>query len=166
MGDLLTNPLKLTSAWFRMYFDAQSSGWLNFFKRSYNLFNCLWWKCIFLDEWLILMVKVLWIDVRELAHEIWMFAIMILVLVHVLYQLAQENMLKNANGTQRVAMFDWECASYSCHSNCRTFLSTGSYSLIILLSITLPVIKDTYAMFTSTIDVNVYVVVLCPVDEA
>ena len=29
---------------------------------------------------------------------------------------------------------------------------------------TLPVIKDTYAMFT--IDVNVYVVVLCPVDEA
>ena len=57
------------------------------------------------------MVKVLWIDVRELAHEIWMFAIMILVLVHVLYQLAQENMLKNANGTQRVAMFDWECAS-------------------------------------------------------
>ena len=58
----------------------------------------------------------------------------------------------------------WECASYSCHSNCRTFLSTGSYSLTILLSITSPVIKHTYAMFT--IDVNVYVVVLCPVDEA
>ena len=61
----------------------------------------------------------------------------------------------------RLLIFTFWC---SCHSNCSTFPSTASYSVTILLSMTLPVIRDTYAIFTS--DVYVYVIVLCPVDEA